>query len=377
MISYFLVLLSLSFLFLKDEKLSHPFVRQHVKMAFALHLLLFWVLYIMSYPFFEWIQYFSISLNSVITSFLLLCIFITILYCMLRAHNGKSAYFSDIFHSTGIKETFLQNHSTEISEKDAATLILGHIPFIGYILYGREKKSPHMRDIVMLNFIVTFFIILFSVFGYYSLSSVIFLFYTIYSVFSSTRLIWSGEISTPNLDMIPWAEEKYILQKSIFTYIKQSLKKSEFKSFSEIKELHTLARYEQEKANLEMLTKLPISKIPSYIFYIPFLNLIGIFLLSTREKFHIKNGLILTLIAFLLLAIFWKNSEVLLLLLFPIFYGIWYTNRKAYKMPYIYDIYQVFENIWYFLSWFFIRTKKLKNTHIQETVKIWNNKNES
>jgi len=92
-ISYFLVIISLSFLFHKDEQISHPFVKHHVRVAFLFHLTIAGILFIMSYPLFPGVYVLGFSLQDVITSSLLLVTFIGILFGMLSAHNGKKLYF--------------------------------------------------------------------------------------------------------------------------------------------------------------------------------------------------------------------------------------------------------------------------------------------
>jgi len=70
MASYGLVLASIAFLFSKDPKFNHPFVKSHTKVAFVLHSLLLFMLFIMSYPFLQTIKIYTLTLNDIITALL-------------------------------------------------------------------------------------------------------------------------------------------------------------------------------------------------------------------------------------------------------------------------------------------------------------------
>lgn len=71
MSAYFMVLVSLGFLWSKDPYISHPFVKNHVKTAFPLHILLLLMLFVMGYGIGDNISFFRLaSLNDIITSIL-------------------------------------------------------------------------------------------------------------------------------------------------------------------------------------------------------------------------------------------------------------------------------------------------------------------
>jgi len=75
MASYGLVFASLAFLLSKDPKFNHPFVKSHTKVAFMLHCLLLFMLFIMSYPFLRTVKIYTLSLNDILTGLLGLIIF--------------------------------------------------------------------------------------------------------------------------------------------------------------------------------------------------------------------------------------------------------------------------------------------------------------
>ncbi len=370
LVAYLMVLVNISFLISHNPDVSHPFVKHHVRSAFILHILLLGVFFIMSYPFLDTIPIMWYSLNTIITILLSLGIFSSILYGMFRAYHGETMNFGDMFENVWIKTP--TSHSSEaISEEYQSILILSHVPFLGYMLYPKHKKIPHVTDIIKINFLTTLLASCIFLIGYTSLSSLIMLVYIIWSVFNGSRLIMSHEISTPDLHMIPTMQESYILLISLTHYIINSLKRETFTPLKEIVHHTSLKNFETEKHNLEALKTLPKGNIPWALLYIPIINIIGIYSRKTRDIYHIKNGLILTLI-FIFLSILWyEYSNLLLLFLFPICFWIWYLDRKAYKMPYIYDIYAVMSSILKKIWSLFSSARSLHKTHRKESVKIW------
>jgi hypothetical protein len=83
--------------------------------------------------------------------------------------------------------------------------------------------------------------------------------------------------------------------------------------------------------------------------------------------------LIIFFIIFAILIFYWfipNNSYIILLL--PLFFLLWYKNsRPNYKIPIIYDFY----NILVFIKNIFIKTKKTikekKEEEHSETLKVW------
>ena len=137
---------------------------------------------------------------------------------------------------------------------------------------------------------------------------------------------------------------KYILQKTTIRYVLNTLNKKTFVPFKEIKAEKTLKRVADEKANEMSMT--------------------------FEYTYMLRNAavlLILFIVSVLYLA--W-DSPVLILFLFPLSYLFAYSERKAYKMPYIYDIYALFEYIISKIYHTFKRAKTLKNTTKSETIQI-------
>lgn len=348
--AYFMVFVSIFFLWSKKPYVNHEFVRSHVKSAFTLHILMAIMLFVMNYPFLRSVHLLWYSLNTIITAGLSLCIFWGILYGMYMAHSSKTVSIWEIFHKAGTSKGFISTSwSEKISEENSLVLILAHVPFLGYIVYPRHKQVAHIRDISQLNFVTTLVSVLVFIAWYTSLASLIMLAYIIYSVFQSIRLTIEDEITTFNLDIVPTVGEKYILQKSLFTYIWNNLKKNSFMPLSKIIAEKTLAAENREKKDIQALT--------------------------WKQSFQLRNAAVLVaLFVITILTLSW-NSPVLILFLFPLCYALWYRERKAYRIPYIYDIYAFITNIFFHIWSIFHKTRKLQKTQIKETVKMWEQKN--
>lgn len=350
--AYFMVFVSLSFLFSSKPELNHPFVKAHVKSAFTLHLLMGILLFVMSYPFLDNIKIASYSLNTIITAIIALIIFAAILYAMNKAHKGQSVTLWEIFQKAGVSKNIVRTQSSqEIKEDEWSILMLAHIPFLWYIIGPKHMQLSHMRDILQLNFIVTLIVILIFIAGYSSLSSIILLAYIIWSVLQAVSITTGGKVISIGIDMLPSVEEKYIIQKSLLHYVKNTLKKNTFVPLSKIIATKTLERQTDEKHNAANI--------------------------KSKYGYHTKNALILIILFIISLFIFGLSSPIILLFLFPICYSIGYSERVAYKMPYIYDLYAAVSSCLYKISHVFSRAKKLKNTTKNESIKMWEIKKES
>lgn len=369
--AYFLLIVSIFFLFSKQEYINHPFVKNHVKAAFSLHILLLGMYFVMSYDFLDGVDVLWYSINTIITAIFSLWIFGAMLYGAYEAHRGKTTSLGEIFHTAGLSKEIVRNNTTEkLQEEQTLLLILAHIPFIGYIIYPRHKDIPHIRDVSQLNLFVTVVSCLLASVGYLSLASLCMLAYIIWGVFQSLRLVFQNEIITLDLSKAPTAEEKYILQKSLLTYLWNTLGKKTFSPLKSLVEEKTKLRRETELADIKKLKTLKKSVFPSWIFYVPVVNILGLFALKSYDSFHIKNGITISLIFVLMFATLGWDSPLLVFVLFPICYGIGYIDRKAYKMPYIYDIYSFFGHIFSGIWHIFHRTRTLQKTEKKVSVKM-------
>lgn len=78
---------------------------------------------------------------------------------------------------------------------------------------------PHMRDILQLNFIATLLATLLFIAGHTSLANIIILIYIIWSVLQAISLITNSKLISIGIEMLPTVEEKYLMQKSLLTYV--------------------------------------------------------------------------------------------------------------------------------------------------------------
>lgn len=98
--SYFLVFACIFFLWSKNPNINHPFVRNHVRVAFSLQMLLLLVLFVMSFRILEGFHVFGYSLNTIVTMTLCMVIFAGILYGIFKAHSGESITLGEVFQKT-------------------------------------------------------------------------------------------------------------------------------------------------------------------------------------------------------------------------------------------------------------------------------------
>lgn len=343
--AYFLVFISIALLMGKGKYINHDFVKSHAKSAFILHISLWIILFIMSYGFFESITVLTYSINTIITAVLMLIVFSGILFGMFKAHKWETVTLWEMFHhASSWKKYVTKNKSEDIQESDAIIMILSHIPFLGYIVGTRNSDMPHMRDIIQLNFLVTLIAVFFLIAGYNSLANILMLVYIIYWVAQSIFLLTQWSIASFGLDWFPTVEEKYILQKTTIRYVLNTLTKKVFVPFTDIRAQKTLQRIQDEKDS-ELHIKSPYT--------------------------YITRNIIILAALFIACAVYFGwNSPVLILFLFPITFLIWHSERKAYKMPYIYDIYATIANIFTAIKHTFSKAKTLKNTTKTETIII-------
>jgi len=121
------------------------------------------------------------------------------------------------------------------------------------------------------------------------------------------------------------------------------------KDFTELKTIMTQVKKEteqDEKKNFELLKNLKDTQLPKKLIYIPFFALLYLPQLQSKHKIHIKNSLGISLLIALSWCVFGIDNMLQIFAVFPISYGIGYINRIGYKMPFIYDIYEIiFEKI--------------------------------
>jgi hypothetical protein len=163
-----------------------------------------------------------------------------------------------------VKKDVFQNVSLEHSSEEQNTLlILGHVPFFGFIVSGRYKILPHMKDIMKLHLFCMIVVVLLYITGFYSLANILLLVYIVWSLIQALKLHFQNEMNILSISHFPTPEELYILSSSLIQYFSHTLHdKKVFIPLKEIVESKTKKRNLQIQKETEYLQTLHESKIP-------------------------------------------------------------------------------------------------------------------
>ncbi len=341
MISYFLIFLCASFLFVKHNPyVDHPFVRSHAKTALFLHtLILFVVTLFLWFHLFEWISWNEYHLNFIIASTLLTWILGIILKGMYLAHHGKEFIISEVIHFVKTEKILDINHDSNFDEKDKATIIFSLIPFLGIIIYGRYSENTLIKNLTHLNVIVTLFISFIYITGYASAANLLLLIWVIWIVFFSIQVIIKGELMSIDLSRIPTFAELYEMLICGGVYMKTYLSWKDFKNWKDLVSERWQQKLEKESEERNEIKKEKEMKLPHWLIYIPILNFITLFNLSSQKKIHIVNGFWISLIFIFSLLVVLYDWNYLFFFFFPMAYGFAFIESDpVYKLPFFYDI---------------------------------------
>lgn len=356
----------------KNEYINNPFVKSHAKTASVIHIL-FLVNYIIfiSYWLFDTIRIplISYNLNHLIAAIIFLFLFFVLLYWVYKASKSETFSTKELQKATKT-ENFVEMKKSNLNEQWKLTMILSYIPFVWYYIYAKfyNYKSPIIVNNVKLNFLITNFVVLVNMFWHWNLANLFVLFYAIFTIFLSVLVVINENIFSINLTKIPTFTESKIYLISTFKYLKNYFLWKKFVWFNQIFiecENNILAENKEER---EYLSTLKEMKLPKYLIYIPYLNLITLLEIKSKYKVHIINWLLITLISILFIFI-WNKYQILLLL--PIISWLWFLKIIEYKIPFIYDIYEIFiktKKI-IFRTWKKIKEKQEKIEEI--SYKIW------
>jgi hypothetical protein len=91
-------------------------------------------------------------------------------------------------------------------------------------------------------------------------------------------------------------QNTYVLLITIKDYLKNYFSNANFKNFDILSlEIKEKIKLQKDIDTEELKTKNDL-KIHKFLIYIPIINLIFLFIKNTKYSFHIKNGLIITLL---------------------------------------------------------------------------------
>jgi hypothetical protein len=264
---------------------------------------------------------------------------------MLKAHNWKKFNIWDSLELYKNKWIFDLNNDWKISEKEKLSLILSKIPFVWYFIYAKQKDNEIIENNTKLNLIFTTIYLLLYIFGNPNLANLLLLAYIIFIVFTAINLFTQDKVINIKLNELPFPKEKinYLRALKIYLWNYFSSKK-DFIAFSEI--LKKVKENEKQKEiNFnESIKDLKEFKLPKFIIYIPVLNFISLFNYNTKQKNHIINGILLSILFIIIWLTKWIFSYYQLLLLLPLSFWLaqLYAWNNYYKIPFLYDFYELF-----------------------------------
>jgi hypothetical protein len=115
------------------------------------------------------------------------------------------------------------------------------------------------------------------------------LLYTIFVVFYSILVITRKNLIILNLEKIKTFEEIYIFSRSFVKYLINYFLSKKFISLSELIEFEKNFLIEKNKKDKDILERLNENKLPKYISYIPYLNIISLIDINSKNRFHVIN----------------------------------------------------------------------------------------
>lgn len=348
----------------KKENLNHPFVKKHAKTALFIHfmMLINYIIFI-SYKFLWSISFMWFYLNHVLASIIFLWLFWWLLYGAYKASIGDDFWIKEIGTMTKT-DTIVQIKNSNLNEQWILTIILSLIPFLGFVLKWRfyNYKSPIIENNIKINLIATVIISFTFTQGHENIGFLLLLWYLIFIWFYSILLIWKQNIISFDVSKIPTLEEIYFYVLAFIKYLKNYFWNKSFTGLQELikkeKEDYN-ATLQQDKTILEAL---PDEKLNKIIAYIPYLNVLSLIDMYSKNRNHIINGLLITIVSSILFLLGQAQYQIFLIIL--VFFGVWYTKKREYRFPFLFDIY-----MWFAFIFGKIFSSGKKAIHLQKEVK--------
>lgn len=372
--AYLMVFISWLFLFNKDNiNINNDFVKKHTKSAILIHILLIinYIIFIYNWLWNK-IEIFWIDLNIIIANIIFLSLLWLFIVWIYKAYLGEEFKIWE-FIKTNKKISLDINNDSKFDEKDKLTIIFSYIPFLGYIIWWKIINNSKINNIIKFNLIFTIFIYILFYFWYNNLLHLFLLWYIIYVVFIWVNLFIRDELISIILPEFFLPKEKLKLQKNIVNYI-INYWKWDFIKYKEIKKLQEQKDINNKLNDKKIIENLKELSVNEVLIYIPIINFIFFKKLDTKYRFHIINWIVISIISLLLIiltSINIINAKILIIILFPICFGIWMLKNKEYKMPYIFDLYEIFIKIKTAISKMLniIKTKKSEKRELKLKIK--------
>jgi hypothetical protein len=363
--AYLMLFISWLLLFNKDKNINNDFVRGHIKSSIVIDILLVLNYLIFVHFKFLWaIRLFSISLNMVLAQIGFLLIWVLFVKWVYSALHSKEQKIGNSINF--IKWVSLDiNNDQVVDEKDKLAVLISYIPFVSYITSSKFLNEK-IQDILKLNLLVVLFISLIYLFWYYNMSNLFLLSYIIFACFSVIYLYGKDELISIKLPNYIFPHILVVNIKNTSKYLYKYLK-WDFKEYKIIE----AERFEKEakikEEDIKTLEALPILKLPKWLIYVPIANFAFLFLEKNRFVFHIRNWLTLSFIFIVfLVSTFFGILQIkwIIMFLFPISFWLWMLYKEYYRMPWVYEIYEVF--VWVKNIFHLWRQKVKENSVVQE-----------
>lgn len=368
--AYLMIFVSGLFLLNKDNPyLNNDFVKIHTRSALLIHLGFF-----LSYFLFihlaigKTIVLLGTGLHIILASISCLFLLLVLIYGIYSAQKWWEFHiwdFLNIFKMQKIQESQTHNH---MQEREKMNFIIAHIPFLGFVNYAQNSEKKYIQDATKINLFVTVFFILFYSFWYINISNILLLIYSIYIVFVGINIFSTNNIFTLNLAYLFAPEKKYFISRAALMYLKDYFRSKKLENFDYYYQNQRNKSLENAKKNYEEIQKLENISGPKWIIYLPIINFVCLLQKNKRQKFHIINGVILSILFCILFGIIllWNLSQGLLFLLVIAFcYGYGFMNyNPVYKMPYVYMFYDIFKKIFVKSKDFNTKYNKQEEVHL-------------
>ncbi len=367
--AYLLVFLSVWFLFNKTNKyVDNDFVKSHTKTAFFIHLLflLVYVIFVILIP--------AYTVTVYVAAILFLWVFGLLLYGIYKAWKWQTFKIIDIVKISKVEKMADLHRHLESDENSKFSFFLSYIPFVSYANYSLLNSNTNYNKVfknnIYINLIISLLISIIYINWNSTLAIFILLFYIIIIVFITLILIAQDNFIFVYINHINKVEQLELYLKTFAEYFKNYTKTS-LVPYKELIASNIAKELAQESSDELMLNTKKDSKLPKYLIYIPIINLIYLFSLDTKYRFHIINWLSLTIITIFMLYIYWWFSGIFFLLLYPVCFWIWNLRWKmAYKQTFIFHIYNSFILIQNKLAKMIKKIKETKNTVKKTDYKI-------
>ncbi len=367
--AYLMVFLSFLFLFNKTNKyINNDFVRGHTKTAFFIHLMLALV----------YIIFIRLISNYYITTYLSSVLFLWLLGLLLlgmyKAHKWENFKIIDIVNISKVEKMADLHQHTEGDEKNKFSFFLSYIPFISYANYSLLNSNPTYNKVfknnLYINLIISLIISLIYINSNPTLAIFLLLIYIITIVFITVISITKNNFIFIYINHLNKVEDLEVYLKTFAEYFKNYTKThfTPFKDLLATNKAKELAKTTEEETLLKAKKEI---KLPKFLIYIPIINLIYLFSLNTKYRFHIINWISLTIISIIMIFFDKWFDDIFFLLLYPICFGIWNIRWKlAYKQIFVFHIFNSLIIVKNKLAKVLTRVKETKNTVKQTDFKI-------